>query len=112
MIFVAKAAFSQLSHSKSAVFGILYRPNTAASVQKNPGFGTYFRTKDVKTALPVTQTPFFVICADQYTKNFGFFCKKELQFEKTTGLPLKFRLGSVQYCDWMEGKRSARPLPN
>jgi hypothetical protein len=111
MIFVAKAAISQLNHSKSVQFGINGRFNTAAPTKKNPFFSSYFLTKDVKTALPVIQTPFFVICADQYTKNFGFFCKKELQFEKTTGLPLKFRLGSVQYCDWMEGKKTAGILP-
>ncbi len=39
-----------------------------------------------------------------YTQNLGFFCKKELQLEKATKIPFKFRLGSVQQCDWMEGK--------
>jgi hypothetical protein len=39
-----------------------------------------------------------------YTQNFGFFCKKELQLEKVTKLPLRFRLGSMQQCDWLEGK--------
>ena len=42
-----------------------------------------------------------------YTRNFGFFCKKELQLEKVTKIPFKFRLGSVQQCDWMEGKANA-----
>lgn len=42
-----------------------------------------------------------------YTQNFGFFCKKELQLEKVTKIPFKFRLGSVQQCDWMEGKVNA-----
>lgn len=55
---------------------------------------------------------FSVINPDYYIQNFGFFCKKELQFEKVTKVPFKFRLGSVQYCDWMEGKKSAGILPN
>jgi len=39
-----------------------------------------------------------------YTRDFGFFCRKELQFEKHTRLPLRFRLGSLEYCDYLEAK--------
>lgn len=39
-----------------------------------------------------------------YADNLGFFCAGERQLEKATRLPLRLRLGSVQYTDQMEGK--------
>jgi hypothetical protein len=42
---------------------------------------------------------------DYYSCHFGFFCKKELEFEKTTHIPLRFRLGSLEQCNALEGKK-------
>lgn len=36
-----------------------------------------------------------------------FFCRIEHRWAKTNRIPLKFRLGSVDYVDWLEGKGSA-----
>jgi len=46
-----------------------------------------------------------------YCSQLGFFCKQELKFESVTKIPFKFRLGSIQYNDWMEGKINAGILP-
>lgn len=46
-----------------------------------------------------------IVPADFYTCNIGFFCKKELLIEKTTKIPLRFRLGSLEQCDYYEGKK-------
>lgn len=39
-------------------------------------------------------------------KDLAFFCKIEVQLEKAVKLPVKFRLGSVDYVDYLEGKRA------
>lgn len=55
--------------------------------------------------LPLQST----FASNGYTRNFGFFCRKELQLEKSTRIPFRFRLGSLAYCDYLEmkGGRSA-----
>jgi hypothetical protein len=42
--------------------------------------------------------------ADYYQKNIGIMCKMEWSFEKNTHLPLRFRLGSLDYVNHLEGK--------
>lgn len=42
-----------------------------------------------------------------YSQHAGYFCKKELQFQKVTSLPLYIRLGSKEYVDYLEKKPNA-----
>lgn len=44
------------------------------------------------------------VAPNLYAKQLPFFCNKELQIQKTTGIALKFRLSTVEYCDKLEGK--------
>ena len=44
-----------------------------------------------------------------YLQNIGIFCKQEWKFEKATKIPLRIRMGSLQYCNWLEGKKYSAP---
>lgn len=50
------------------------------------------------------QQPVKILPPDHYVKGLGFFCKKEIQLEKVTKIPFRFRLGSLDYVNKMEGK--------
>ena len=121
MIFVARGAFCQkplenpmvsarFSNSKSFTQNdTKFNINSGFVKKKN---SLVSRINTINRQAPLRTGFYFKLTADHYTKNFGFFCKKELQFEKLTKMPFKFRLGSIQYCDWMEGKKTAGILPN
>lgn len=63
-----------------------------------------FEAHTIPKAPPQQLSP---IRPDFYAANLGFFCKQEIKFEKSTKISFKFRLGSVQQCDWLEGKQNA-----
>lgn len=46
-----------------------------------------------------------IIPGDFSTCNYGFFCKKELMVEKAIKFPLRIRMGSIEQCNYYEGKR-------
>jgi hypothetical protein len=56
-------------------------------------------------AVPLKQQAFQnTLPGNFYAKQLPFFCSKELQVQKAVGIPVKFRLSTVEYCDKLEGK--------
>jgi hypothetical protein len=122
MIFVVSTAAGQNLHDKSLLNkGFFYSRPVSSNISKINIFSA-FHQSDYKRNFSekITKNPVFVLnpvsCsvvnADFYTHNFGLFCKKELQFEKATKIPLRFRLGSLQYNDYLEGKPNTGILPS
>lgn len=93
MIFVAGSVFSQTIRQIEAPILLFKKP-----VKPIPAT-LLIRNSILPEAAPV---PF--LSANYYAAHLGFFCKQEIKFEKVVKVPFKFRLGSVEDCDRLEGK--------
>lgn len=50
-------------------------------------------------------TPSMLVSPSFYTCNLAFFCRQEIKLEKITHIPFKFRIGSAEQVDYLEGKK-------
>ncbi len=93
MIFVAATAFAQttaVQKEKMLLLQMARKP--AAPMLLLP------------TIYPVTIVSNPFLSPAFYSMQLGFFCKQEIKFDKLTKIPFRFRLGSVEECDRLEGK--------
>jgi hypothetical protein len=58
---------------------------------------------DVKDSL--LKMPIRLVPENNYSKGLTFFCRNEWLLEKKTGVAFRFRLGSVDQVNWLEGKQ-------
>jgi len=112
MIFVGSGILAQRNIEKSPFDAGLLSMQTVSQnagkfIYKTITVNLVQTTIATKPSVILYPVSYSLISPGYYTQNFGFFCKKELQLEKVIKVPFKFRLGSVQQCDWMEGKANA-----
>ncbi|MBC8034640.1 MAG: hypothetical protein H7Y03_10870 [Chitinophagaceae bacterium] len=89
-----------MKYLKSLPFLLLFLSlKTAAQLTALP-----LEKADTSVRLSLFSTVPVTISADYYKKQLGFFCLKELQVEKALKVPLRFRLGGLEYCNYLEGK--------
>ncbi len=94
MIFVSGVSFAQIATQQKAPL-LLPQKSIQPFAVKNFSFSK-------TTVLNNSNKPF--LSPDFYARQLGFFCKQEIKFDKVTKISFRFRLGSVEECNRLEGK--------
>jgi len=93
--------FANLDFNSS--FQNAHSPKNSISLSEKIKFETGLTTK--RQSLFVLSKP--ALSPAFYCNNLSFFCKKEWQLEKITSVPFRFRLGSLDYVNYLEQKPNA-----
>lgn len=93
---------------EASVFPHATRPAAGLITYRKPGelfAGTHFLTKNLALVFPFFSSTATESLLPKWTpESLPFFCRIEHDCGKRLPFAFKFRLGSVEYVDWLEGK--------
>ncbi len=89
-----------LLHHQTTPSFLLTRPAQTAPQSSRPSY------LELRRELLTTSQNLPQYCVE----DLAFFCRLEVRMEKATRIPVRFRLGDVQYVDYLEGKIDALQL--
>jgi hypothetical protein len=91
---------------KALAIGFIFLPQLVKAQQIKPPNTAPLTDTLKQTAQQLQPKP--TLGKYDYYKSLGIACKAELKLEKTTNIPFRFRLGSLQQTDYLEGKPNAQ----
>jgi hypothetical protein len=98
---LAQGAFAQLRTSPAAELLAVESRISVATYLLSPLLLVQDRLPDNAAATPTSRR----IPLVYRFEDLAFFCRVEVRLEQATRIPVRFRLGSVNYVDHLEGKR-------
>lgn len=84
------------------LYPLVHKTFSLRTTESTPLLSALFSSAPVTTTTPKVSSP--VGPRDYYQQCFGYFCKREWNWEKQTKVPVKLRLGSYQEAQRIEGK--------
>lgn len=110
------AQFEAFKIPQTVYYSSIYTKMGNPRSKSLPGFPQIF-VPDKKNEKYVSLKPLYIqlsphspinpISQSLYADALGFVCKKEWQLEKITTVPFRFRLGSLDYVNFLEQKPNA-----
>jgi hypothetical protein len=102
MIFVVTGVFAQKNADNQPVKNNGERPMPRLNSLRQPV--KPFFSLNFEQITPRTSVLNLHTAPAAATQQWGFFCRREWQVQKATGLALRVRLGSLDYVNWLEQK--------
>jgi hypothetical protein len=89
---------------------LLYKANSDTVLKKQKLVIQYFTKNNLSEIFNYNNTE-KIVFKNQYISSLGIICNAEYQFQKQTSIPLRLRVGSLDYTNYLEQKPNAvKPL--